>query len=56
MIAILQSLNISDRVENLTNSCAISGDLRLVTDISELQSHQTDLIRGSLNITILMDP
>jgi len=36
MIAILQSLNIIACVENLA------------TDISELQSHLPDLIRGSL--------
>jgi len=35
MITILLSLNISDCVENLANSPAISCDSRLVTDISE---------------------
>jgi len=42
MMAILLLLNISGCVKNLANSRAISGDLRLATDISEQQSHQPD--------------
>jgi len=39
MITIVLSLNIGAYIENLANSLVISCDLRLVTDISEQQSH-----------------